>query len=273
MILSDYRDDSELNRACSTAGRRPTVISDDLYQVLEKSLYFSRLTGGAFDITLKPLVELWHRSRDNGRVPESDEVLQKLKLVGYKKVLLNPRTRSLRLEKEGVRLDLGAIAKGYAADEAFDHLQKLGMSSILVDAGGDIRMGNPPPGESSWRIEDSVLDRDREDYFQLSNCSIATSGDRYQFVEINGTKYSHIVDVKTGLGHRGSRQVTVVAPQAVTADALATAFSVLPLEAFDEIAGRLEKVEVRIIQTSGDSSPGIEVLVKATTRFPRTFLP
>lgn len=268
-ILSDYREDSELNQVLGTAVQRAVVISEDLYRVLDRSLYFSRITDGAFDITAKPVVDLWREARRKGQIPAEQSIKQALGLVGYRQIHLNPRTRSLRLEKKGIQIDLGGIAKGFAADQAFDLLRSSGMRSVLVDAGGDIRVGDPPPGKDFW-----VIENDSRSYrYQLRNLGIATSGDFYQFLELNGTRYSHIIEPKSGLGSRLSRTVTVVALDALTADALATAFTVMSLESIHKTLGKIANVEVRILQSEKWPASGEKKEIFRSKNFPREFLP
>ena len=236
-ILSSHREDSELRHVSARAFQGPQVLSRDLYSVLEMSLRFSRLSQGAFDITIHPFLQLWHSAREQGRLPDGVVVEQERRRVGYRLLLLNPRTRALRFRVPGVQLDLGGIGKGYAADEALKVLREKGISSALIDAGGDIRVGEPPPGRRGWTIELSDSSSPGHELL-LSNCAIASSGDAFQYVEIDGIRYSHIIDPETGLGLQGARTVTLIAPRAAVADALATAVSVLgPDRGFAMIGG------------------------------------
>ncbi len=249
-IFSDFRTDSELSRAVPVARVRPKVVSPVLFHVLERSLDFSRLTGGAFDVTVGPLVRLWRRCREEGRLPESAELEQARARVGYRRILLNRRTRSLRLTAPGMELDLGGIAKGFAADEALRVLQERGLEASLVDAGGDLRLGDPPPGRTGWVVA-LADDLGGGGTLELAQCAVATSGDRFQFIEIDGVRYSHILDPATGRGLPYHGEVTVVAPDALTADALATGISVLDMAAGVDLAERLDGVEVRISRELG----------------------
>jgi len=267
-IFSDYREDSELNSACRTAVHRGVVVSRDLYCVMEKSLYFSRLTKGAFDITLKPLADLWKAGRKDRRLPAVEEIEKLRTRVGYRYLLLNSRLRSLKLNREDIRIDLGGIAKGYTADEVLVLLEDRGISSVLVDAGGDLRMGDPPPGKPGWMIEDAESAAGSGSCWILRNCAVATSGDRYQFIEIGGIRYSHIVDPATGFGVVGPRSATVIAPDATTADALATAFCVLSVEEIIEITGKIPAVSARIIRGNPAADSESRFLVRTTCGFP-----
>ncbi len=262
-ILSDYREDSELSEVCRTAWKEPRVISPELYEVLEASLEWGRRTGGAVDVTVKPLVELWRLARQQHRLPDPAQLAEARTRTGLDKLFLNPRTRSVRLALPGMKLDLGAVGKGYAADQVLSLLKSRGLSRVLVDAGGDLTLGEAPPGQAGWRIrleEQAVPSRD----IRLQRCAVATSGDRYQFLELEGVHYSHILDPRTGraVTHQGS--ATVIAPRGLDADALATALSVLALEEGIHLAERLEAVEARVVRRLADGS----VRIGRTSGFP-----
>ncbi len=230
-ILSDYNPESELRKLCRTAGSGKAVrVSDDLYIVLEKSLDLSRRSRGAFDVTVGPLVRLWRRARRKGTMPSPERLEHARRAVGYEKVRLDPATRSVELLAPGMLLDLGGIAKGYAVDAALDVLRKRGIARALVDAGGDLAVGEAPPGKRGWRIGVAPLDRPNgapSRYLWLVRQAVATSGDAFQFVEIDGVRYSHIIDPRTGLGLTTRASATVVAPNCTDADALASALCVL----------------------------------------------
>ncbi len=243
-IFSDYRPDSELSRVCNDAAGQPQVVSRELFHLLQVSVALSRRTGGRFDVTVKPLSDLWRRARREGKLPAREDLEAHRQLVGYRDLLLNPWTRSVRFRKAGMRLDLGAIAKGYAADEALRVLREAGIERALVEAGGDVRTGLPPPGRKGWTVAIQPGQRGR---LLLSDQAVATSGDDYQFLEIGGLRYSHILDPATGLGLTTHRLVTVVAPDATSADSLATALSVCDiargLQLVEETEGAAARIE------------------------------
>jgi thiamine biosynthesis lipoprotein len=216
--LSDYKPDSELNRLCR-AGRM--VASPDLFAVLEAAQRVSRDSRGAFDVTVGPLVDLWRQARLRGVLPEAAARREAMGRVGWRMVQLNRSTREVALRRAGMRIDLGGIGKGYAADEMLRTLRALGIDRALVAAGGDVVAGDPPPGRTGWSVKagDQVL--------ELANRAVSTSGDAEQFVEIGGVRYSHIVDPRTGLGLVGARQVSVVERSGMLADAWATARAVM----------------------------------------------
>lgn len=225
-VMSDYRPTSELMRLCAKAGGAPVRVSRDLLRVLLKAQEVSRLSNGAFDVTVGPLVRLWREARRVGKLPPSSELDRALKLVGWRKVEIDSRRSTIRLSERGMLLDLGGIAKGYACDEALKTLRQFGVSRALVEMGGDIAVGSSPPGRDGWEIEVPAAPPGERKQ-KLTNCGISTSGDTEQFVEIDGKRYSHIVDPRTGLGLTHRTEVTVIARDCTTSDSLATAASVL----------------------------------------------
>ncbi|MDR2116201.1 MAG: FAD:protein FMN transferase [Planctomycetaceae bacterium] len=245
-MMSDYDSESELSELCakfdSSIPNPPetVVVSDDLFAVLKSAKYFSNISDGAFDITVSPFVRLWRRSRRQKELPKQHYIDQARKLVGNQLWTLDESTHRVQILKSGVRFDLGGIAKGYAIDRAFEAIQKYGITTILIDAGGDIRVGEAPPG--GWKI-----DLNGEKTILLENTAMATSGDRFQFVEINGTRYSHIIDPKTGLGLTNSCTVHVAASTATEADALASVLVVLKPERGIALIETLKNVSAKII--------------------------
>jgi thiamine biosynthesis lipoprotein len=232
-IMSDYRADSELMRLCDQPFGQPVPISQDLFNVFIRSQETSKLTDGAFDITIGPCVRLWRFSRKRKTLPKHEELAAARAAVGWKNLLLDPRARTATLMLPNMRLDLGGIGKGFAADEALKVLKGRGIDRALIAASGDIAIGDPPPGESGWKVGVSGIDVETSDTAHalvLHNCGISTSGDTEQFVEINGIRYSHIVNPATCLGLTNRIQDTIIGPNATTTDGLDTALSVMDVQ-------------------------------------------
>ena len=234
-ILSDYLPDSELMQLCKQAGGDPVKVSDDLFAVLRKSEEIAKLSDGAFDVSIAPVVRLWRTARKTKQLPNMDALKQALARVDFRKIRLDAERRTVQLLIANMLLDLGGIAKGYTADAVLEVLRRHGITRALVAAGGDVTASDPPPDAKGWKVgiapvEDALL-RDGQakpmTYLLLKNAAVSTAGDANQFVEIGGVRYSHIVDPKTGLGLVGRRGVTVIAPQGVWADALDTAACIL----------------------------------------------
>ncbi len=226
-LMSDYRPHSELMRLCTEGHLTPVKVSPDLFFVLQRAVELSQRTNGAFDITVGPFVALWRQARQTKQLPTNEDLQRARQLVGWEKIHLDPVSQTVRLAVAGMRLDLGGIAKGYAADCALSVLSRFGLRRALIELGGDIVVGDPPPNRKGWRI--AILDEGGkpERFLELANCAISTSGTTEQFVEIGGRHYAHIVDPRTGLGLTKLVLVTVVARDGITADSLATALCVL----------------------------------------------
>ncbi len=226
-ILSDYRPDSELNRLSATSGVW-TPIGADLFAVLARALEIAEASGGAFDPTIGPLTRLWRESRHTRTLPEDRALVEARGRVSWRYLKLDPAKRAAWLDRGGMRLDLGGIAKGYILQAAMAVLVTSGTPQALAEAGGDIVVGDAPPGKEGWRIDvphaDAAFARST---VALARVAVSTSGATAQSVDINGVRYSHVVDPWTGLGVTHDRVTSVIARDGATADALATAANVL----------------------------------------------
>lgn len=228
--LSDYRPDSELSRLTREAIGRPVPVSSDLYRVLAAAQELARRTDGAFDITVGPLSQLWRRARRQVELPSAADLASARALSRYTLLTLDAKSQTASVAHAGMRLDAGGIAKGFAADEALRVLRARGVTRALVAVGGDLAVGNPPPGREGWHVTLAGVQPGAQapgSPIAVRGVGISTSGDAEQWVEIAGQRYSHIVNPRTGLGLTGRQSVTVVAGDAMTSDMLATAVSVL----------------------------------------------
>jgi FAD:protein FMN transferase len=221
--LSDYLPDSELNRICREAVGHPVRASDDLFEVAAAAQRLARETDGAFDITSGALTHLWREARKRQRVPAAGAIEAARLRCGYRKLHVDASRHTLELDLPGMQLDMGGIAKGYAADQALAALSKRGIHSALVAASGDLAFSGAPPGERGWRIGVDALD----DPLLLTYAAVSTSGSSEQHLDAAGKRYSHIIDPKTGMGLLSDSSVTIVAKRGMDADAAATAVSVL----------------------------------------------
>jgi thiamine biosynthesis lipoprotein len=230
-IMSDYRRDSELNRLCAAAGGKAARVSPDLFRVLQRAQELARRTGGAFDVTAGPLIRLWRAARKAGKLPPEADLQAARRLVGHRHLHLDAEGRTARLALRGMQLDLGGIAKGHAADEAQAVLRREGIDRALVQLGGDIVVSGPPPDTEGWtvRVPNAGDDRGPTD-LRFTHRAISTSGDTEQFAVIDGRRYSHVVDPRTGLALTSRVQVTVTAADGLTADPLSTALTVVGTE-------------------------------------------
>ncbi|MFO7897775.1 MAG: FAD:protein FMN transferase [Planctomycetota bacterium] len=249
-LLSAHLATSEIARINRHSGGTVHA-SGQTVEVLRRAVEISELTGGAFDVTVGPLIRIWKPAIDDGKLPDPAHVARARRLVGYEKLALGEN--SVTLTEEGMAVDLGGIAKGYAVDQAVEALRLNGIRNALVDAGGDgYALGTKPDG-SPWGV---AVQHPRAEgreplpvLLLLSDKAYATSGDyaRSQYTEIDGERYAHIIDPRTGRPARKAASVTVVAPDCTTADALATAISVMGPDAGVRLVDSLDGVECLVI--------------------------
>ena len=248
-IFSDYNPESELNQiASSTSLDAPQQVSPELWDLLQQANQLSKKSKGAFDITIGPLSKLWRRAFRKQVFPKQEQIAAAKAKVNYKNLKLGAK-QQVQFLTDSMRLDAGGIAKGYAVDEAVKILKAAGFNQILVDGGGDLYAGTPPPGEKGWRILLKTVKQQeiQEAILYLNQEAIATSGDTYHFLEWEGQRYSHIIDPRTGLGVSERLLVSVRAPNCTTADALASAITVSGRKSGLKLAKKYKKTQVRII--------------------------
>jgi thiamine biosynthesis lipoprotein len=247
--LSDYRPDSELSRLTRGPIGVPVAVSHDLLAVLLASARLSADSDGAFDITVGPLSALWRRARRQIELPAASDIAAAKAITGFRLVTVDSAARTATVHKAGMQLDAGGIAKGYAADEALRVLRARGLGRALVALGGDIAAGDAPPGTPGWQIGLAGLDASSvapSSPLVVESAGVSTSGDAEQWVEVDGRRYSHIVNPITGLGIVGRRTVSVLARDAMTSDMLATALSVMEVGRGLALADRTPGVAAQI---------------------------
>jgi thiamine biosynthesis lipoprotein len=253
-IMSAYRADSELMRLSREAATAPFPVSSDLYDVLAKSLWTSELSRGVFDVSIGPLVDLWRDARKTGRLPDHGEITKTKALVDYRNIELDPARHTVFLKRAGMMLDLGAIGKGYAADQMLAVLQSQGIDHAMVVAGGEVVVGEPPPGNSGWKVDIDTADAvagTPSCTLLLRAAAVSTSGDEHQFLDLNGHRYSHVINPITGWALEGESSTTVIARDSTTADALATAFSLMPVADGIRVADSLPGVSALWVRRVG----------------------
>jgi FAD:protein FMN transferase len=237
-VASDYLPESELSLLSSKPVGVPVPLSPLLFDLLEHSRRLAEATVGAFDPTLGPMTRLWRETRASGRLPAPERLAAARAASGWRHFTLDPEARTVTLLRKNMAFDLGGIAKGYAADLMLESLAAAGIRQALVTAGGDIRLGDAPPGREGWNVALKTFDLGKNDeVLTLSNAAVSTSGDLHQSVEIEGVSYSHILDPATGLGLTRRVAASVIADEAKLSDALATAACVLGSDALREFPG------------------------------------
>ena len=274
--LSDYDPGSELSRLSATSATPPGAapratfpevsVSDDLWAVLTAAQDLSQKTDGAFDVTVGPLTKLWRRARRQKELPEAELLAAARASVGHDGLTLDSNNQTARLTRANMRLDLGGIAKGYAAEQAAQAVRELGIARLLVRASGDIVAGDPPPGQAGWTVGIAPLDPDAppERFIALANAAISTSGDARQRLVVDGRRYSHIIDPRTGDPVGTQSAVTVIAKSGAVADALASAVSVVGADKALALLERFPGAELSMVTADSAGklqtveSPGFE---------------
>ncbi len=229
LIMSNYKAESELSKILQPATKNPVKISPELTDIIKTSLDFSEITGGLFDISIALLVELWGFKSKNFKRPTDSIINKTKKLVNYRNIVLNPYDNSLFLAQTGMKLDFGAIGKGYAIDKAANILKKEGIKSAFIDSVSNQYYLGSPPGASSWQvgIKDPRNPNKIIKYLYIKNKSISTSGDYEQFFIENNIRYSHIINPKTGYPINEANASTIVSEHSTDADALSTSILLL----------------------------------------------
>ncbi len=228
--MSNYQAESEISALNRAAARRAVIVEPALFVLIQDSLRYSRETDGAFDITVGPLMRAWGFFRGQGRVPTRAELAKVLARIGYRHVQLNAARREVRFDRQGIELDLGGIAKGYAVDRAVEILRENGVTAALVSSGtSSLYALGAPPGERGWKvnIRDSFKAGKVGDVVWLKDYSLSTSGNYEKFFTLAGKTYAHIMDPRTGRPVENMLSSAVLAPRATESDALSTAFFVL----------------------------------------------
>ncbi len=256
-VASDYLPESELSRFNKAPDHQAITVSRDLFVLIEKSVATSKLTDGAFDITCTYAVQNWRRAKRQEKLPSSELTAHAIEMTDWRTLQIDAATRTVTKLKPGVLIDLGGIGKGYAAHEALLVLKQHGISRAIVAGSGDLAIGDPPPGKDGWdvalRTFEKPEDGDKLIHVTLHNCGCSTAGDLHQFLELDGTRYSHIIDPKTGLGLTKRIACTVIAPTAFDADALDTPLCVLGVERGLALVKKLTGCHARFVTLEGDT--------------------
>ena len=272
-MMSWRIESSELAKVNRDAFKEPVEISVELFEVLDYAFEVSRQSGGSFDVTVGPVIDLWNNAAKSGVKPTEEEIALAKEKVGYTKIKLDSSAHTIRFMVDGMRIDLGGIAKGYAIDKATQAMISAGLLGAMVDVGGDIYcVGAPPVGRSMWKVglqDPQDIDESHEEIIlklKLQDLSVATSGDYRRFVLIGDQKESHIINPETSHGSREFSSVSIIAPTAMQADAVATAVSVMGLEHGMALVESIEGVEAILIGSAPEysviKSIGADILIQ-----------
>ena len=238
-LMSDYKNDSDIGGINKNAAEAPVAVSESTFEVLQRSVEFSKLTDGAFDITVGPFMDLFRQAEEKGLPPTGEQITEAKSKVGFEGLELDSENRTVQFAVEAMRLDLGGIAKGYAIDKAIEAAQHSGALGGMVDVGGDIRcFGSPPEARDHWLVGEQDPNAATEGIgagrllmvLKANNAAVTTSGDYQQYVMVDGKRQSHIMNRQTGRSAEGLSSVTIIADNATDADALATSVTVMGAE-------------------------------------------
>lgn len=228
-LISDWKSTSEISEVNRNAGIKPVKVQKEVFDLTKRALFFSQITNGAFDISYAAMDRIWKFDGTMDEIPTSEEIQKSITNVGYENVILDQKESTIFLRNKGMEISFGATGKGYAADKGRELMQVLGIKSGIVNASGDLATwGNQPSGKS-WKIglnnpfkKNKVLKT-----FKVRDAAMTTSGDYLKFVEIDGKRYSHIINPKSGMPVSGLTSVTVLGPEAETANGFSTSIMVL----------------------------------------------
>lgn len=242
-LLTTYKDDSQTNLINENAGSRPVKVDLEVFHLIERCIGISRITQGAFDISYGSIDKsLWNFDKAMTQLPDAETALKMVHLIDYRNIILDQENTTVYLKEKGMRIGFGGIGKGYAAEMAKQILLNHNVESGIINASGDLSAWGLQPDGRKWTI--GVADPDAPNaafsYMEISNKAVATSGNYEKFVTINGKKYSHTIDPKTGLPITGIKSVTIISGNAEFADAMATPIAVMGIKAglflIDQIA-------------------------------------
>lgn len=250
--ISSWLESSEISRINKNAGGSPVVVSEEVYKLLKLSQELHKLSQGAFDLTIKPALKIWDWKI--GKIPSNSEIEATRKIIGLDKVILNDSLNTVFLPVKGMQLDLGGIGKGYAAHRLSLLFKDHGISSGAISAGGDLYIVGSDCKNESWNIAIRNPFKSNELVYTLkqTDIAIATSGNYERYFEVDSVRYSHILNPKTCRPIQGVASVTVLAPDPVVADALATALTVMGVQAGLNLVDQLSGVEAIFIQSNGE---------------------
>jgi thiamine biosynthesis lipoprotein len=268
--MSEWKPGSPLSAVNRAAGLHPVKVPADLLDVLRRGIAIGDLTEGAFDITWASLWGLWDFNAEHPQLPGPEDIQPRIDLINFREIRISDDASTVYLPRSGMVIGLGGIAKGTALNRSAAALQARGINDFLISAGGHV-IFRGARGDRPWRVGIRDPRGAIDDYFarlELSDTSVSTSGDYERFLEINGIRYHHILDPRTGMPSRGLRSATVICPDAEFADALSTALMILgPQEAF-ALAERLPSVEVVLVDDEGRVNVSDGVGASMTIRHP-----
>ena len=251
-LISSWKTTSETSNINKNAGVSPVKVSKELFNLIQRALQISNLTDGAFDISYASMDKLWKYDGSMSQMPSKEAIKKSVAKVGYKDIVVDPKNSTVFLKNKGMKIGFGAIGKGYAADKAKKLLISNGVSGGIINASGDINSWGSKPSGSSWQVAiTNPLNKNKAFAMLPIKDAVVTSGNYEKYVTFNSRRYSHIIDPRTGYPSQGIISVTVFAPKAELADALATSVFVMGVETGIDRINQLKAIECIIITDTG----------------------
>lgn len=264
-LLSTYKESSQTSLINRYAGLKPAKVDQEVLQLIQRSIKISDITQGAFDISYGSIDKsLWNFDINMTALPDPETALESVGLINYKNVILDPKASTVMLKHKGMRIGFGGIGKGYAADRAKLVLKNMGIESGIVNAAGDLITWGTDLQEKPWTI--GIADPNRSDHpfsaLNISDMAVATSGNYEKYATINGKKYSHTIDPKSGLPVSGIKSVSIICPSAELADALATPVVVMGVKVGLDLINQLQQVACIVIDDADQLYTSTNIHVK-----------
>jgi thiamine biosynthesis lipoprotein len=253
-LISSWDTNSQTSEINRNAGIKPITVNAELFQLIQRSKGISNLTDGAFDISYASMDKIWRFDGSMTEMPSEMDIAASVSKVGFQNIVLDETKSTVYLKLKGMKIGFGALGKGYAADKAKDLLMDMGVSSGIINASGDMNTWGKQPNGNDWKVAiTNPLDKDKVfAVLPIKNGAVVTSGNYEKYVHFNGVRYTHIIDPRTGYPSTGIISVTVFAPKAELADALATSVFVMGKEVGLDRINQLPNVECIIIDENGN---------------------
>lgn len=253
-LISEWRPQTQVSQINSNAGIAPVVVDAELFALTERALYFSEISGGAFDISFAAMDRIWKFDGSMAEMPPEEAVKKSVEKVGYKNVLLDENKCTIFLKLQGMKIGFGATGKGYAADKTRELLMSKGVTAGIINASGDMNTWGTQPGGKPWTvgITNPVDNNEVFAVFPLKQSAVVTSGSYEKFVLINGKRYTHIINPVTGYPASGLSSVTVMGPGAEIANGFSTAIMVLGKDAGLELINRFPALRCIMVTDTGE---------------------
>ena len=252
--MSVFKEDSEISKISIHAGNKPQIVSNDTYYVIQKAIKYCTLSKGAFDITIKPVVTLWGIGNEGKRIPSSSEIEEKLKSVNYKDIVVNINDRSVFLKKKKQEIDVGGIAKGYAADEVKNVMIKNGIKSALINLGGNILALGTKIDGTPWSVGIQDPFKTRGEFvltISIINKSVVTSGNYERYFEVEGKRFHHIINPSTGYPSESDIVgATIISDNSIDGDGLSTGVYIMGVQKAIKLIEEIDGVDAILITKS-----------------------